>query len=74
MPHAAHAVTLDLPTGSTAADAVAAAGLPPAEKIGIYGRAVESDTRLSDGDRVEVYRVLAVDPKEARRRRARKKP
>jgi uncharacterized protein len=34
------------------------------------------ETRLADGDRVEIYRPLAIDPKEARRRRAksRKRP
>ena len=31
------------------------------------------ETRLAPGDRVEVYRALAIDPKEARRRRAAKK-
>jgi putative ubiquitin-RnfH superfamily antitoxin RatB of RatAB toxin-antitoxin module len=30
------------------------------------------DTRLEEGDRVEIYRPLAMDPKEARRRRARR--
>jgi putative ubiquitin-RnfH superfamily antitoxin RatB of RatAB toxin-antitoxin module len=71
-PGAADAVTLSLPAGSTAAEAVAASGLPPAGKIGIFGKVVKPDTRLSDGDRVEVYRMLAMDPKEARRRRARR--
>ena len=72
LPGAADAVTLSLPTGSTAAEAVAASGLPQHGKIGIFGKAVDPDTRLSDGDRVEVYRMLAMDPKEARRRRARR--
>jgi len=72
LPGAAHAVTLSLPAGSTAAEAVAASGLPQYGKIGIFGKAVEPDTSLSDGDRVEVYRVLAMDPKGARRRRAKR--
>lgn len=38
--------------------------------IGIFGRIVTPKTRLRDGDRVELYRPLQVDPKEARRRRA----
>ena len=38
--------------------------------IGIYSRAVTADTRLNNGDRVEVYRRLTIDPKEARRLRA----
>lgn len=39
-------------------------------KLGIYGKRADPDTVLSDGDRVEIYRPLLVDPKEARRQRA----
>lgn len=39
-------------------------------KVGIYGKQVELDTVLSEGDRVEIYRPLLIDPKEARRQRA----
>ena len=39
------------------------------ENVGIYGKKVSLDTVLSDGDRVEIYRPLPVDPKEARRNR-----
>ena len=63
--------------GSTVADAMAASGilaqLPgfvPAG-IGIFGRLVEPDTLLRDGDRVELYRPLQIDPKQARRNRVR---
>lgn len=38
--------------------------------VGIFGRRVARDTRLREGDRVELYRPLVMDPKEARRRRA----
>ena len=55
------------------AEAVAASGLPFRGRIGVFGKTVNPDTRLSDGDRVEIYRSLALDPKEARRRRARTK-
>lgn len=41
-------------------------------KVGIYGKLKPLDTPLRDGDRVEIYRPLAVDPKEARRLRARR--
>jgi putative ubiquitin-RnfH superfamily antitoxin RatB of RatAB toxin-antitoxin module len=74
LPGAADAVTLSLPAGSTAAEAVAASGLQGCGKIGIFGKVVDPQTPLSDGDRVEIYRPLALDPKEARRRRARRKP
>jgi len=40
--------------------------------VGIYGRKVDRTQRLSEGDRVEIYRSLAIDPMTARRRRARR--
>jgi len=72
------AVTLSLASGATAGDAVRASGLLERhpeidlrhQPIGIHGRVVTVRTLLRDGDRVEIYRPLAVDPKEARRRRA----
>jgi uncharacterized protein len=39
-------------------------------KIGIFSKLVSLDTILSAHDRVEIYRPLLVDPKQARRRRA----
>lgn len=38
-------------------------------RIGIWGRVRSLDTPLRDRDRIEVYRPLTVDPKEARRQR-----
>lgn len=40
--------------------------------VGIYGEVRSRETNLSDGDRVEIYRPLQVDPKESRRDRARR--
>lgn len=39
-------------------------------KIGIFGKASKLDVLLTDGDRVEIYRPLIADPKEARKKRA----
>ncbi|MEW8337331.1 MAG: RnfH family protein [Candidatus Thiodiazotropha sp.] len=39
-------------------------------KIGIFGKATKLDALLSEGDRVEIYRPLIADPKEARKKRA----
>ena len=64
-------VKLDLPAGATVRDALAAAGID-AQRVGIFGKRVSSDARLADGDRVEVYRPLKIDPKQARRQRARR--
>jgi len=40
--------------------------------VGIFGRRVELDAPLRDGDRVEIYRPLVADPREARRRRVKR--
>ena len=68
------AVALTLPAGATVAQAIDASGIPGVDldAVGIFGRRVPPATRLADGDRVEIYRPLALDPKEQRRRRARK--
>ena len=41
-------------------------------KVGIFSRKRELHDLVHAGDRIEIYRPLKVDPKEARRRRARK--
>ena len=38
--------------------------------IGVFGKAVADDYRVSEGDRIEIYRALIADPKEVRRQRA----
>lgn len=43
---------------------------PPGElRVGIWGRVRPLDAPLRERDRIEVYRPLTVDPKEARRQR-----
>lgn len=41
-------------------------------KVGVYGKLKSLDTPVRAGDRIEIYRPLLADPKEARRRRAKK--
>jgi putative ubiquitin-RnfH superfamily antitoxin RatB of RatAB toxin-antitoxin module len=73
-------IALSVPEGTTAAEALERSGLAErfpetaASPIGVFGRVVAPDTALSDGDRVEIYRPLVADPKQARRRRAAGKP
>jgi putative ubiquitin-RnfH superfamily antitoxin RatB of RatAB toxin-antitoxin module len=72
-------VTLELAAPATALDAIRASGVFERHPelglgeplIGIWGRACAPETVLADGDRVEVYRPLTMDPNEARRLRAR---
>lgn len=42
------------------------------QKVGIFSRPVELTQRLHHQDRVEIYRPLIADPKEMRRRRAKR--
>lgn len=67
----------ELAEGATVADAIMASGVEQALGIdaagldaGVWSRPAARDARLHDGDRVELYRPLAADPKESRRRRA----
>ncbi|RAO74991.1 RnfH family protein [Dyella jiangningensis] len=69
---------VSLPAGSTVMQAIEASGLArdvpglvvdPA-RLGIFSRKAAPDQVLGEGDRVEIYRPLTLDPKEARRRRA----
>ncbi|HKU46185.1 MAG TPA: RnfH family protein [Burkholderiales bacterium] len=72
-PDRAQARSLNLPAGATVRDALAASGYElslEGHACGIFGKRVTLDRKLAEGDRVEIYRPLALDPKEARRRRA----
>ena len=71
LPAKASVVTVQLDEGATVAEAIAASGLT-GTAFGIFGKSVAAGHRLRDGDRVEIYRPLKMDPKEARRRRARR--
>jgi uncharacterized protein len=67
-----------LPNGSRVSEAVEQSGIlkemPEVaydpSRLGIFSRRVAPDDLLHDGDRVEIYRSLTLDPKDARRRRA----
>lgn len=71
-------MALELPAPATALDAIRASGLFERHPelalgeplIGIWGRACAAETVLADGDRVEIYRPLTMDPNQARRLRA----
>jgi putative ubiquitin-RnfH superfamily antitoxin RatB of RatAB toxin-antitoxin module len=81
LPAGADAVSVSVPAGATVRDAVLASGVLErhpeisleTQTFGVFGKRVVLDAGLSPGDRVEVYRALAIDPKEARRRRAARK-
>lgn len=63
---------LQLPPAASVADALRACQLDLRHSqltCGIWGRPVQADEALRDGDRVECCRPLVVDPKLARRQR-----
>ncbi|MGB9149631.1 MAG: RnfH family protein [Burkholderiales bacterium] len=74
-------IELQLGIGSTVADAIAQSkilGMFPQidlrkNRVGIYARLVNAETVLRDGDRVEIYRELVAEPRDARRVRAAKR-
>ena len=71
-------LALEVEEGATVLEAVERSGLldrfpeidPATAKLGIFSKAAKPDAALNPGDRVEVYRPLIADPKEARKKRA----
>jgi len=87
LPHRQKLISLQVPRGTTASEAVQQSGIiehfPEIElenaKMGIFGQALGTkglkppkEYVLEPRDRVEIYRPLIVDPKEVRKRRAEK--
>lgn len=68
--------TLHLAEGATVADALQASGVLQRHalsaeglRLGVWSKPREATSLLRDRDRIEIYRPLTVDPKEARRLR-----
>lgn len=69
---------LKVPVGTTVAHAIQLSGIidpfPDIDlsrnQFGIFSQLVQGDTTLQSHDRIEIYRPLIIDPKEARRHRA----
>lgn len=79
MPRAQNVVTLNVPAGTTVREALIRSGIVAQTSgwdwdtvvVGIFGKRASLATMLHEHDRVEIYRPLIADPKQARRRRAR---
>jgi putative ubiquitin-RnfH superfamily antitoxin RatB of RatAB toxin-antitoxin module len=79
LPGTADAAIVELAPGGTLRDAIAASGIlerhpeidPERHPIGVHGEIRPAGSAAAEGDRVEIYRPLTLDPKEARRKRAR---
>jgi uncharacterized protein len=78
LPQRQVSVAVRLSAGATVADALAAVATHApfdeldlaAVPVGVFGDRCERHRPLADGDRVEIYRRLHIDPREARRKRA----
>lgn len=81
-PEAQLVLPVEVPEGATAEQAIRASGILgrfpeidlASSSIGIYGKPCALERGLRPGDRVEIYRPLIADPKEARRGRVQRKP
>ena len=78
LPGAQEIVEVELEEGAPVEDAIHASGIPArhpeidlkTQRIGVWSRPVTLAAGVRDRDRVEIYRALSADPKQARRRRA----
>lgn len=69
---------ISLPQGATLAEAVEASHFSThfpdfawrQTGLGVFGKKMPLNTLVQDQDRIEIYRALAFDPNESRRRRA----
>jgi putative ubiquitin-RnfH superfamily antitoxin RatB of RatAB toxin-antitoxin module len=77
LPDSTLSLEVGLADGATVASALDFAARQPvfsgldlhAASVGIFGRIVSREQLLRSGDRLEIYRPLAADPKTARRKR-----
>jgi uncharacterized protein len=69
-------LTVEVPEGSSIREAIDRSGILAQfpeidltqQKVGIFGKVTALDTKLEEGDRVEIYRPLTADPKAAKAR------
>ncbi|MBK5931991.1 RnfH family protein [Halochromatium salexigens] len=69
-------LTLDVPNGSTVREAIEHSGLLrhypdidlAIQRVGIFGKLSKLDAPVNEGDRVEIYRPITVDPETVERR------
>lgn len=78
-PDAQVVVTVHVAPGAPVSEAIEASGvlkqfpdidLESVNKVGVFGKLTKLSAPLQAGDRVEIYRQLIADPKEARRAKA----
>lgn len=63
-------LSMDVPEGSTVREVIERSGILAQfpeirlddNKVGIFGQIVKLDKKVSEGDRVEIYRPITADP------------
>lgn len=79
LPDRQRIVQIEVTPGTTALEAIRQSAIEQefpglrvdeTSAMGIFGQTVKPTQRLQNGDRVELYRPLLIDPKEVRRARA----
>ena len=73
-------IKVTLEEGASVKDAILASGMLShypeidlnKQKVGIFSKPCQLQDRIKANDRIEIYRPLTIDPKEARRAKAKK--
>ena len=73
-----HVLALEVMEGTTIRQAIETSGMLDLcpeinfeiNKVGIFSEICDPDSIIEEGSRIEIYRPLLTDPKEARRKRA----
>lgn len=81
LPEKQYLISLQVVEGTTVEEAIHQSGLLvlcptidlSKQRVGVFSRFVGLSDVVKAGDRIEIYRRLLIDPKEARRARVRKK-
>lgn len=69
---------VDVEAGATIQDAIDRSGLLEKfpeidltiQKVGVFGKVVNLDDEVKNGDRIEIYRPITADPKAVKRKKA----
>lgn len=80
LPHDQQVLSLEVEEGCTVETAIKLSGILnifpdinlTKQKVGVFSQSRHLTDKVQDGDRIEIYRPLLIDPKEARRAKARK--
>ncbi len=81
LPEKQDLLTISITPGTTIEQAIQLSGIlkqyPEIDlqqtKVGIFSKVTPLDTELREGDRIEIYRPLLIDPKQARIKKVAKK-